>query len=50
MLPSMVSQLMRLDTRNINKKKPKQFKIIGSIAAGNKPLSKKLINLKQLKL
>ena len=30
------------DTRNINKKKPKQFKIIGSIAAGNKPLSKKV--------
>src|SRR6056300_1089541 len=31
-----------LDTKNINKKKPKQFKIIGSIAAGNKPLSKKV--------
>src|SRR5210317_2242299 len=30
------------DTKNINKKKPKQFKIIGSIAAGNKPLSKKV--------
>ena len=30
------------DTKNINKKKPKQFKIIGSIAAGNKPLLKKV--------
>jgi molybdopterin molybdotransferase len=37
------------DTKNINKKKPKQFKIIGSIAAGNKPLLKKVKNLKQLK-
>jgi molybdopterin molybdotransferase len=38
-----------LDTKNITKKKPKQFKIIGSIAAGNKPYQKKLKNLKQLK-
>ena len=31
-----------LDTKNITKKNPKHFKIIGSIAAGNKPLSKKV--------
>ncbi len=30
------------DTKYINKKKPKRFKIIGSIAAGNKPLKKKI--------
>ncbi len=29
------------DTYNLNKKKNKKFKIIGSIAAGNKPLKKK---------
>ena len=29
------------DTKIINKKNPKSFKIIGSIAAGNKPLNKK---------
>jgi len=30
------------DTKFINKKNPKYFKIIGSIAAGNKPLKKKI--------
>ena len=30
------------DTKNINKKNSKLFKIIGSIAAGNKPLNKKI--------
>ena len=30
------------DTKNINKKKIKYFKIIGSIAAGNKPFNKKV--------
>jgi molybdopterin molybdotransferase len=30
------------DTKIISKKKPKHFKIIGSIAAGNKPLKKKI--------
>jgi molybdopterin molybdotransferase len=30
------------DTKIIHKKKPKHFKIIGSIAAGNKPLKKKI--------
>ena len=30
------------DTNLINKKNPKSFKIIGSIAAGNKPLNKKI--------
>ena len=30
------------DTNFINKKNPKSFKIIGSIAAGNKPLTKKI--------
>ena len=30
------------DTRNINKKNPKNFKIVGSIAAGTKPFKKKI--------
>ena len=30
------------DTKNINEKNLKHFKIIGSIAAGNKPLNKKV--------
>jgi molybdopterin molybdotransferase len=30
------------DTKNINKKNPKHFKIIGSIAAGTKPFKKKI--------
>ena len=30
------------DTKNLSKKKPKQFIIVGSIAAGNKPLNKKV--------
>ena len=30
------------DTKNINKKKPIHFKIIGSIAAGKKPLNTKI--------
>ena len=30
------------DTKNLNKKNPKQFKIIGSIAAGDKPYKKKI--------
>ncbi|MDA9600122.1 molybdopterin molybdenumtransferase MoeA, partial [Candidatus Pelagibacter sp.] len=30
------------DTRNIKKNLPKKFKIIGLIAAGNKPLKKKV--------
>jgi molybdopterin molybdotransferase len=30
------------DTKNVNKKNPKHFKIMGSIAAGNKPLNKKI--------
>ncbi|MDA9653308.1 molybdopterin molybdotransferase MoeA [Candidatus Pelagibacter sp.] len=30
------------DTKNINKKDPKNFKIIGSIAAGTKPFTKKI--------
>ena len=30
------------DTKNLNKKKNKLFKIIGTIAAGNKPLNKKI--------
>ena len=30
------------DTKNLNKKNSKLFKIIGTIAAGNKPLKKKL--------
>ncbi len=29
------------DTKNLNKKNPKQFRILGSIAAGNKPFKKK---------
>src|SRR6056300_862230 len=36
------NSINRVDTKNISKKKPKQFKIIGSIAAGNKPLLKKV--------
>jgi len=38
------------DTRNINKKNPKHFKIIGSIAAGNKPLSKKVKNFQAIEI
>ena len=30
------------DTKNLSKKKPKQFIIVGSIAAGNKPFNKKV--------
>ncbi len=30
------------DTKNLNKKNPKQFRILGSIAAGNKPFNKKI--------
>ncbi len=30
------------DTKNLNKKNSKQFKILGSIAAGNKPFNKKV--------
>ena len=30
------------DTKNLNKKNSKQFKILGSIAAGNKPFNKKI--------
>ena len=30
------------DTQNLNKKNPKQFRILGSIAAGNKPFNKKV--------
>ena len=30
------------DTKNLSKKKPKQFRILGSIAAGNKPFNKKV--------
>jgi molybdopterin molybdotransferase len=30
------------DTQKINKKNPKQFRILGSIAAGNKPFNKKV--------
>ena len=30
------------DTKNLSKKKPKQFVIVGSIAAGNKPFNKKV--------
>ena len=37
------------DTKNINKKNIKYFKIVGSIAAGTKPLRKRLKSLKQLK-
>ena len=29
------------DTKNLNKKNPKLFRILGSIAAGNKPFNKK---------
>ncbi len=38
------------DTRYINKKKPKYFKIIGSIAAGDKPLSKKVKNFETVEI
>ncbi len=30
------------DTKNLNKKNPKKFRILGSIAAGNKPLNKRV--------
>ena len=30
------------DTKNLSKKKPKQFIIVGSIAAGNKPFNKRV--------
>ena len=30
------------DTKDINKKNPKHFKIVGLVAAGNKPLNKKI--------
>ena len=30
------------DTKNLNKNNPKQFRILGSIAAGNKPFNKKV--------
>ena len=35
------------DTKNIKKNLPKKFKIIGLIAAGNKPFKKKLKNMIQ---
>ena len=38
------------DTYRLNKKISKKFKIIGSIAAGNKPIKKKSKNFKQLRL
>ena len=38
------------DTNKLNKRLNKKFKIIGSIAAGSKPLKKKSIDFKQLKL
>ncbi len=38
------------DTKNINKKNPKHFKIIGSIAAGNKPLNKKIHKLEAIEI
>ena len=31
-----------IDTKNLNKKKSKLFKILGTIAAGDKPLNKKI--------
>ena len=38
------------DTKKLNKKISEKFKIIGSIAAGNKPLKKRLKNFKLQKL
>ena len=38
------------DTNKLNKKTNKKFKIIGSIAAGNKPLKKRLKSFNRLKL
>ena len=38
------------DTNKLNKRTLKKFKIIGSIAAGNKPIKKRLKNFKQLRL
>ena len=38
------------DTLRLNKKIHKKFKIIGSIAAGSKPIKKRLKSFKQLRL
>ena len=38
------------DTKNLNKKKSKLFKIIGSVAAGDKPLNKKLKNFQTVEI
>jgi len=38
------------DTKNLNKKKSKLFKITGSVAAGDKPLNKKLKNFQTVEI
>ena len=38
------------DTKNLSKKKSKLFKIIGSVAAGDKPLNKKLKNFQTVEI